>query len=187
MTVDARDAGVNIVLDSEAHFPVGTCQNATPYINFDTPASNAPTALCNTGTNTQKAYLTFNDTTDQSFHDNWILPQGFLSVDVHIRWKAAATSGAVGWCAQLIRVPDGSTSDPAFPAQASANCVSDTAKGTTLQENAATISSVTCTSCAAGDHVYVRISRDGDGSAVTDGMTGDAFLLTYGRTFWATR
>lgn len=181
-TLDATATGNTITLLDERHFPVATCQNATASANFDIPTTNAPTATCDTGTNTQKAYLAFNDTTDQSFQDHIILPVGFVSMDAHLRWKAAATTGAVGWCVQLIRVPDGATSDPAYPAQAAGNCVSDTAKGTTLQENAATIPGVTCTSCVAGDHVYVRVSRDAGGSAVTDSMTGDGLLLTYGKT-----
>lgn len=180
-TLDATLASNTLVLYDERHFPVASCQGTTASTVFDLPTTNTPTATCDTGTNTQKAYLAFNDTTDQSFQDHIILPVGFVSFDVSLRWKAAATTGAAGWCVQLIRVPDGATSDPAFPAQAAGNCVSDTAKGTTLQENVATIAGVTCTSCAAGDHVYIRVSRDADGGAVTDSMTGDALLLTYGR------
>ncbi len=181
--VNAEGTNNVITLQDEKWFPVATCQNTTATANFDLPASNAPAPTCDTGSNTQKGYLAFDAGTDESFEDSWILPTGFTgAIDVHFRWKAAATSGAAGWCAQLIRVPDGSTSDPAYPAQASGNCVSDTAKGTTLQENSATISGVTCSSCAAGDHVYVRISRDANGGAVTDDMTGDALLLMYGRT-----
>jgi len=172
-----------VFIVDERHFAVATCQNTTASTNFDTPTTNAPAATCDTGSNTQKGYLAFDATTDESFEDHWILPTGFTgAINAHFRWKAAATTGATGWCMQLIRVADGSTSDPAYPAQASGNCVSDTAKGTTLQENTATISGVTCTSCAAGDHIYVRVSRDANGGAVTDDMTGDALLLTYGRT-----
>ena len=184
VTLDGEGTGNTITLTEERHFVVAACQNTTAQAVFDLNTANTPAPTCDTGTNTQKAYLAFDATTDEAFQDSWILPTGFTgAIDVHFRWKAAATSGAVGWCAQLIRVPDAATSDPAFPAQASGNCVSDTAKGTTLQENTATISGVTCTSCAAGDHVYVRISRDANGGAVTDSMTGDAFLLTYGRTW----
>jgi hypothetical protein len=184
--IDATVANVQLTLADERHFPVASCQNTTASANFDIPTSNAPAATCDTGSNTQKGYLAFDASTDESFQDSWILPTGFSSVNVHFRWKAAATSGAVGWCIQLIRVADGATSDPAFPSQTTSNCVSDTAKGTTLQENTASITGVTCSSCVAGDHVYVRISRDADGSAVTDSMTGDALLLMYGRTFVVT-
>ncbi len=182
--MDATTANVAITVFDERHFPVCTCQNTNAYANFDLPTTNAPTPTCNTGTNTQKAYLAFNDTTDQSFQDHFIIPTNLtqlVSADIHFRWKATATTGTVGWCAQLIRVPVGSTSDPAYSAQSASNCVSDTTNGTTLQENSAVISGVPCAACAPGDHVYVRISRDADGSAVTDSMTGDALLLMYGR------
>lgn len=168
-----------VVVRDEAHFPVATCQNATASANYDLPTTNAPTATCDTGTNTQKGYLAFNDTTEQSFQDHMILPGGFVSMDIQLRWKGANTTNAARWCAQLIRVPDGATSDPAFPAQASGNCVNDTAKGTTLQENVATIPAVTCTSCVGGDHVYIRVSRMAADAA--DTFVGNALLLTYGR------
>lgn len=186
-TIDCSQGSVACSLVDERHFAVATCQNTTASANFDLPTSNAPTATCNTGSNTQKGYLAFNDTTEQSFQDHFILPSGFSSMTVSFRWKAAATSGAVGWCVQFSRVPDGTTSDQAFSSQITANCISDTAKGTTLQENSATITGVTCSGCIAGDHVYVRISRDADGSAVTDDMTGDALLLNYGRSFSVTQ
>jgi hypothetical protein len=168
--------------EDERHFRVASCNNATASAVFDLPTANAPAPTCE-GTNTRMATLDFDATTDESFADSWTLPASFQgSIDVHFRWKAASTTGAVGWCAQLVRVPDGATSDPALPAQAAGNCVSDTAKGTTLQENVATITGVTCTSCVAGDRVNVVISRDANGGAVTDDMTGDAKLITYGRT-----
>lgn len=166
----------------EKHFPVATCNNATPSAVFDLPTANTPAPVCE-GTNHRMATLDFDDTTDEFFDDTWTLPASFGgTINGHFRWKGAATTNAVGWCMQLVRVPDGATSDPAFPAQAAGNCVSDTAKGTTLQENVATITGVTCTSCVAGDRVNVRISRDANGGAVTDSFVGDAKLITYGRT-----
>jgi hypothetical protein len=173
------------VVREEHHWRVATVQNGAATLNFDTPASNPPTAAAIVGTNTIVAVMDFNDTTDNSFQDSWILPAGFTgSIDVHFRWLAAATTGSVAWCAQLVRIAVGATGDPAFPAQATGNCVSDAANGTTLQENTATISGVTCTSCVAGDRVAVRISRDPDETSTrTDTMTGNARLISYGRTW----
>lgn len=186
----AESTGLKTVtIREENHWVVAGCQNATPAAIFDLPTTNSPAPACE-GTNTRMATLDFDDTTDESFADRWILPTGFqpsLGIDIYFRWKAAATSGAVGWCAQLVRVPDGATSDPSLPAQASGNCVSDTAKGTTLQENVATITGVTCSSCVAGDKVNVVISRDANGGAVTDSMTGDAKLMSYGRAWRVTK
>jgi hypothetical protein len=130
----------------------------------------------------------FDATTDETIERSWMLPGDWNSgaLDVKFRWKAASISGAVGWCLQIARTADGATSSTTFAGQGSGNCVSDTAKGTTLQENDATITNVTCTSCASGDRLKLRISRDANGTAVTDDMTGDAKLigieLTWRRT-----
>ena len=169
----------------EQHFPVATCQAGVAQAIYGLPAANFPAAICDpANTNSVRAYLAFDDTTDESFFDEWIWPQGATSVDVVFRWKGAATTNAVAWSVQLVRIADGATSDPAFPAQGAGNCVSDTAKGTTLQENVATITGVTCTSCVAGDRIAVKVSRNGDGGgSCTDSFVGDAFLLTYGRIF----
>jgi hypothetical protein len=170
-----------VVPPDEKWFDVAGCNNATAGPVFDLPASNAPAPTCDTGTNTQKAYLAFDAATDEAMHFKFRMPTGHTAVDFVLRWKAAATSGAVGWCVQLIRVPDGATSDPALAAQAAGNCVSDAAKGTTLQENDATITAATCTSCVGGDLIYGAISRDANGGAVTDDMANDAFLLGFMR------
>lgn len=184
VTLNAESTGNTITLPQEAWFDIVACQESTAQHIWNTITATFPAAACDTGTNTQKGYASFDATTDEAIQMDWVLPTGFTgAVDVHFIWKAAATSGATGWCAQLIRVADASTSDPAFPAQAAGNCVSDTAKGTTLQENHATISGVTCSSCVARDRVYVRISRDANGGAVTDDMTGDAHLMKVGRTW----
>lgn len=181
-TLDGEGSGNTITLTQEQWFNVVSCQNTTPSHIHDTPTTNIPQELCDTGSNTQKGHAAFDATTDESIRGHWVLPVGFTgAIDVKGKYKIAATSGAVGWCFQMVRVPDGATSDPALPAQASGNCVSDTVKGTTLQENDFTISGVTCTSCAAGDHVYWSLSRDANGDAVTDDATGDAFLSTFGR------
>lgn len=185
--IDCTLAGVSCTVSDERHFPVATCQNVNPSANFDLPATNAATATCDSGSNTKKAYLAFNDSTDQAFYDHWVLPAGFVYADVHFRWKAAATTGSVIWCARMVRVPDGATSDPAFPVQSAINCVQDTAKDATLTENAATLIAASCVGCVAGDHVYVVIERDANGTTGTDNMAGDAFLLMYGRDFVVTK
>jgi hypothetical protein len=166
----------------EKHFPVAACQNVTATAIFDLHTANSPTPTCE-GTNSRTATLDFADSVDDAFYDSWTLPASFGgTINGHFRWKGVNTTNAVGWCMQLVRVPDGATSDPSFPALSSSNCVSDTAKGTTLQENVATITGVTCTSCVAGDRVNVRIYRDWNGTVVTDSFVGDAKLITYGRT-----
>jgi hypothetical protein len=185
---DEATGVTTIIRRIEDWFDVAACSNATPSLIYDVPTANSPAPLCDTGSNTQKAHAAFDAATDESFELSWIIPTGFvpsLGIDIMFRYKQAATTGSTGWCAQLVRVPIGATSDPAYPAQAAGNCVSDAALGTTLQENLATITGVTCTSCVAGDRVYVRISRDANGGAVTDDAAGDAFLQKIGRVWRA--
>ncbi len=183
LTLDCTQSSNLCTVPEEQWWDAASCQNTTAQAVFNLPTSNAPTPHCE-GTNTLIATLDFNDTTDQSFTARWVLPVGFTgSIDVKFRWKAVSTSGAVGWCAQLVKVTPGSTSDPSLPAQASGNCISETARATTLQETDITITGVTCASCSAGDAVNITISRDANGSAVPDDMTGDAKLINWGRTW----
>jgi hypothetical protein len=183
---DAEATGNTLTIPVPLWFPFAACQNVTASLIWDSFTSNAPAAACITGSNTTKGVADFDADTDESLQMTWLIPTGFTgAIDAKISWLAAATSGSVGWCVQLIKVSDGATDDPAFPAQAAGNCVSDAAKGTTLQVNLATITGVTCTSCAAGDLLHIRVSRDANGGAVTDDMTGDArgigLELTYRR------
>lgn len=178
-TLDAEGTGNVITIPEEHWYEAAGCNNATASLILNSNTTNAPAAVCE-GTNTRLATADFDDTTDEGMDFSFRLKTGWTgAIDVIFRWKAAATTGAVGWCAQLAKVSTGATSDPSLPAQAAGNCVSSTVAGTTLQETEATISAVTCTSCAAGDRVNVRISRDANGGAVTDSMTGDAKLLGF--------
>ncbi len=178
---DVEGTGNAFTIYDEIWSDVAGCDNVTAGPVWNNNTANSPAYACE-GTNTRLATAAFDATTDESVEGSFVLPTGFTgAIDIFFKWKAAATTGAAGWCMQLIRVADGSTSDPAQAAQASGNCVSDTAKGTTLQENDATITGVTCTSCAAGDRINFRLSRDANGGAVTDDMTGDALLLSFGR------
>lgn len=182
-SIDVETPGVTILTTEEDWWDVAACQNGTAQLVWNVPTSNAPAAVCDPDS-TPEAYASFDATTDESFTKSWVLPTGFTgAIDVHLIWKAAATSGAAGWCAQLVRIPDGTTSGQSVAAQSASNCVSDPAKGTTLQENHATITGVACSSCAARDRVKVVVSRDANGSAVTDDMAGDAHLMKVGRTW----
>lgn len=159
--------------------PVASCQNTTAALLWDSPTSNAPSSACVTGSNTQKGVAEFDASTDESLQMTLRLPASYSggNIDGKIIWLATATSGSAGLCIQLVCTADAETDDPSFPSQASGNCVSDAAKGTTLQTNIATLSNITKTGCAADELLHIRLSRDADGGAVTDDMTGDARVI----------
>lgn len=181
-TIDAEGTGNVITLPAKIWLPLASCQNATANLNWDSPTSNAPSAACVTGTNTQKGYADFDQTTDESLQMTLMLPGDTSAsppvIDVVYRWLTTATSGSVAWCLQLICVADAETDDPAFPAQASGNCVSDEAKGTTNRLNDVTDTGITSTGCAAGELMHLRLSRDPDETGgQTDTVAADARLV----------
>jgi hypothetical protein len=171
LVVSAKDP---IVWD----MPVASCQNATAGLLWNSPTSNPAVAACVTGTNTQEGVADFDASTDQSLQITARIPAQWNGGPMTFRvgWKAAATSGAAGLCVSTVCVADAETDDPAFPAQSTTNCVSDTAKGTTLQMNEATIS-YTPSTCSPGERMHIQLSRDANGGVVTDDMTGNARVL----------
>jgi hypothetical protein len=179
LTLDVEAGSNSITTVSKVWLLAATCQNATAFANFDTPTTNAAAAACVFVTNTQKAYLDFDQTTDESVQGSLMLPSDFTgAIDVVYKWLTTATTGSATWCTQLICVADADTGDPAFPAQASGLCVSDAAKGTTNQYNDAFDTGITQTGCAAGELMYYRISRDPDATAgLTDDLAADARLV----------
>lgn len=163
-TLDVEASGNVLTTLDRVWLPGARCQNVTASSDWSTPTSNAAGIICNTGSNTQKGYLEFPDdgATVKSAQTAYWLPADFTgAIDVRIRWFTAATSGNVIWSLQTICVADAETSDPAFN---TASTVTDAAKGTTLQDNDAAITSLTATGCAAGEMLYLRLSRDPSGS-----------------------
>lgn len=183
-TIDVEATGNTFTSYDEDWFDAAGCQNVTAGHIWDTPTTDVPTPTCDSAG--PGAYLAFNDTTDQSIRFKFRLPTGFTgAIDWIFRWKSVAISpGTVGWCVQLGRSPLGSGSFGALPAKGAGNCVSDTAAGSTLQENEATINGVTCGAaggCTAGDLIYGAISRNASATAVPDSMSGNALLIGWTR------
>lgn len=175
-TLDVEGTGNSVTTVEKIWMPFASCQAGTGYNIWDTPTSNGAAPGCVAGTNTLQGVADFDATTDESLQATVALPADWTgTVDGSIQWLAASTTSSVAWCVQLICVADAETNDPAFPAQATGNCVSDAAKGTTLQTNNAALTSITATGCAAGELLHVRVSRDPDETSTrTDAMTGDA-------------
>lgn len=146
------------------------CSGTTPGFLWDVPASNAPTAECVTGTNTQKGVASFPDSDgDFSLQDAIMLaPHWSGTIDARIRWySTTATSGDVVWQLQTACVADGETDDPSWN---TASTVTDTAKGTVNQMNDALITGATITGCAADEMLHLRIVRNR--THASDSITG---------------
>lgn len=157
-TLDAEGTGNVITIPRRYWFPAAGCNGSTAGPIWDLPASNPAVAACVTGTNTQKGVLDFADSSNLSAQITHKLPSTFTgNIDANIKWVTSATSGDVVWQLSTVCVADAETDDPSFN---TASTVTDTAKGTTLQTNDASITSVTATGCAAGELLHLKIQRD---------------------------
>jgi hypothetical protein len=102
---------------------------------------------------------------------------GGLTVDID--WVAAsATSGATGWLTAFERHDSGTDLDAdSFGTEKSASTTTSGTSGAVTRTTIAHTSGAEIDSLAAGEAYRLRLCRDGNGSTVTDSMTGDAELV----------
>lgn len=157
-TIDAEGTGNAVTIPFKTYLPAAGCNNATAATFLNLFTSLQPTPTCVTGTNRQKGVLAFPDSDGEyQAQAEMLLPADWSgAIDVKIRWYSAATSGDVVWQVSCSCVADGETDDPSFN---TASTVTDTAKGTTLQMNDATITGLTATGCAAGEMLNLKVMR----------------------------
>ncbi len=173
-TLNAESTGNSVTLPFTAYWPAALCQNATAISDWSLPVSNPAVAACVTGTNTQKGVLDFADAgSPLSAQRVFRLPADWMgSIDVTLTWLTSATTGNAVWQVATICAADAETDDPAFN---TASTVTDAAKGTTLQLNDATLTSVTITGCAAGELMHLKVFRDP--AHVSDTIAATARLI----------
>jgi hypothetical protein len=159
MVYNAESTGNILTLTEKRWIPAAICNNATAASHgWSFPTSNPGVPACVTGSNTQLGVMDFADSADLSAQIHLALPSDWTStVDAKFKWWTSATSGDVVFQLSTICVADAETSDPAFN---TASTVTDTAKGTTLQQNDASITTVTVTGCAAGELMFLKVRRD---------------------------
>lgn len=148
----------------------------TPY-SAEFPASNFPQLMIVN----RRPVLAFDAATDESAYWTGVAPQGLTGALTLVvtYMMASATSGAVGFQAQIEAVSDGDATD--LDAGTSFDAVNNSAS-TTVPATAGYIDQISITltnadSLAAGDYFRLSLNRDADGSAITDSATGDAYVL----------
>jgi hypothetical protein len=161
--IDATLADVSLTTSTKINFPAVGCSGTTGTLMLDTNATLAPTAACaagSTNTTAMFGYAEFPDS-DGEYQvqiSPFRLPADFTgAIDIAVYWRAAATSGDVIWQTQTFCTSDAEVEDVAWnTADAFA---ADTAKGTTLQLNTVSDTSITITNCAAGDIFHLKLFR----------------------------
>lgn len=177
---NAESTGNVLTIVEKRWIPAAICNNATAASHgWSFPTSNPGVPACQTGSNTQYGTMDFADASDLSAQLHLKLPTDWSStVDAKVVWFTSATTGSVVWQLATVCVADAETSDPAFN---TASTVTDAAKGTTLQLNDASITTLTVTGCAAGELLYLKVQRD-SGHA-SDDLAATARLIGLEMTY----
>lgn len=148
----------------------------TPY-SAEFPASNFPQLLLSN----RRPALAFDASTDETCYWSGVAPAGLTgAITVVITYAmASATSGTVGFQAQLEAITDGDTTDTdaATSFDTVNNSASTTVPGTAGYIDQISITMTNADSLAAADYFRLSLNRDADGSAITDSATGDAYVL----------
>lgn len=141
------------------------------------PASNFPQLMMVN----QRPVLAFDAATDETAYFTGIAAQGLTgAITVVITYiMASATSGTVGFQAQLEAVTDGDSTDLDATTSFDSvnNSASTTVPGTAGQIDQISITMTNADSIAAADYFRLSINRDADGSAIADSAAGDAYIL----------
>lgn len=127
--------------------------------------------------------LGFDDTTDETVYFEGIMPRHYAGggVTISLAWLAAtATSAAVMWETGFERHDDDVTDLDAdsFATNNFASSTAASASGETQYVDIAHTNGAQMDSVAAGEHFRLRVTRDANGTNGTDGMAGDAQLLS---------
>lgn len=144
---------------------------------LETPASNFPQLL----TSNQRPALAFDAATDETVYWTDVVPQGFTGTPtLYLKLAmASATSGAVGFQAQIEAITPGDSldTDATTSFDTINNSTSTTVPGTAGYEFEISITMTTNDGMAAGDTFRIALNRDADGSAITDSASGDCYLI----------
>lgn len=171
-----NDAGTVTTLGAGGGSSVLTLARFRPSQN-EPPTSNA----CAFDTRNSHPVLKCDATTDESSVFSETMPLWYSGGDMNVivRFAAtSATSGAMGWCAAFERMNAGGQ-DLDSDGFATAKCVSVTVSGTSGVTALATItfSNAEADSIAVGEGYRLKVTRDADGSVVTDSATGDGEIV----------
>ncbi len=184
LKLDVEGSGNTLTLTTvEKYVPAG-CQAGSAALGMNTFTALAPTPVCITGTNITRGAAQFPDS-DGEFHlgmEVTLVPGWTGTADFSGFWRTAATSGDLVLQIQWACTADGEVLNDTW---ATAATTTDTAKGTTLQLNAWTITGVSLTGCAADELIALRIMRQR--THASDSLVGTFDLLPFYGVFRAAK
>jgi hypothetical protein len=143
-------------------FNAAICQNGTAYIGETFGSANAPTAVCfgdATAANPYQGAAEFT-ATGQLLQGQLRLPTDWVTGsgnNMIVKFRSVGTTGNVVWKLETKCEADSAVAPTTWN---TGQTVSVAAKGTTLQFNTATLSTITTTGCTAGDVLLFKLSLD---------------------------
>lgn len=177
------DASGNIVTAASDAACGSGAGGSKPFISWSAnqailPASGFPQF----STRNSHAVLAYDQDADECAYFEGILSGSYagggltLSVDF-ISTSDTSNTHAVGWLGAIERHDSGTDIDAdSFASDRSVSTTITSTAGNTVRSTITFSSGAQMDSLAAGEGFRVRLCRDGDGSVVTDSMTGDAGL-----------
>jgi hypothetical protein len=138
------------------------CQNTVAGAGFSLPATNAPTAICDSGANSLFGVLRFT-ANGQSAQDAFQLPPSFSAMTIILTGRTSSTTGDSVFNLETACVGDDEdlgTGGANGPIWNSAQAISLAAKATTNRNTISSETNVTTTGCAQNELFLFRISRD---------------------------
>jgi hypothetical protein len=166
--------GGGVAMPVRIWLPAAGCSGSTASTGWDLPSSDAMTAVCLTGANTNKGVGQFPDgATPASAQNTVSIPAEWTGdVSARFRWLTTATAGAVVWQIATACAAPGESDDPAWNA---ASTVMGTAPASASALTDTVITAVGVTGCAPGELMHLRILRDP--SAASDTLAATALLV----------
>lgn len=160
----------------------GSGGTGKPWEKFTAPQAFLPAASFATqDTRNTHPVLDFDAAADECAYFGGYLNSTYAGggLNVVLAWMAtSATTGATGWLVSIEAHPDDALDLDAdsFVADNSSSATTASASGEVQYTTISFTDGADMDSLAAGESYRLRVCRDGDGSVVTDDMTGDAEL-----------
>jgi trimeric autotransporter adhesin len=184
-TLSAEGTGNVVTIPVKISLEAASCAGTTGTLQWDTLATEAPTATCTAGsTNTamMRGVADFANSGQFQMQRAFQLPSDFdaaSNLDAAIKWRGG-TSGNVFWQIATACSADGAADDVTWN---SPGTVADAAKGDATHVNDAAITNIDKTGCAAGETLHVRILRDSNHGSDSTAATASlmSIELTYRR------
>lgn len=186
-TLNSESTGNVLEHPVEYQWTIAASQATVDTLAFNTQASGAATAT-HSGTTVIVPMVDFADATTNEIQLTVPVPTNWdssASVEVFGKWRTSATANSVKWQVSGICVGDAAVIPTSY--SATADTVSDTAKGTTLQLNDFSLSLSTAAghslaTCSAGQQLWIRFFRDN-----SDSLGATAELVSLGIRFRVTK